>query len=344
MNWRLKVLLSINDMNGLTLTTMMNTKTNTRRMVVPTRSVFGIAMSLATAFVMATETVTPSANPPTERPAVAAMKEPDRVVLLVVNGQEITARNYAEALQRSANLGGPVSDSSEARKAVIRQMVAGLLLKEDLRKKGLLNEKQSQAEQSEVLKKFAAEHFPLPKEIDESAAFKYYEDHKSDFGIPEMMRISQIQFVVPEGAQDTVKAEVKAKTEATLKRLEGGEPFSRLAGELTENPLGKLPQGDLGFLNVNTNEWLKKNLAGLKAGQHTGVVESPSGYEILMITDVRPALITPYPNARDKVIQRAKVLEQQRLRDIYIGGLAKQAKIEIKDTDLAKLFAKGIFD
>lgn len=324
---------------------MMNTKANKGRPAgLNLLAALGMAMSLQAASALATEKATPAASATPERPAVAAMKEPERVVLLVVNGKEITARNYAEALQRSANLGGAVSDSTEGRKAMIRQMVAGLLLKEDLTKQGLLNEKQSQTEQSEVLKKFAAEHFPLPKEIDESAAFKYYEEHKADFGIPEMVRISQIQFVVPEGAQDTVKAEVKAKAEATLKRLEGGEAFAKLAGELTENPLGKLPQGDLGFLNMNANEWLKKNLAGLKAGQHTGVVESPTGYEILMITDVRPALITPYPNTRDKVVQRAKVLEQQRLRDIYISGLAKQAKIEIKDTDLAKLFAKGIFD
>jgi parvulin-like peptidyl-prolyl isomerase len=272
------------------------------------------------------------------------MKEPERVVLLVVDGQEVTARNYAEALQRNANITGASSDSPEARKAMFKQIVAGLLLKEDLRKKGLMNDKQSQAEQGEVLKKFAAEHFPMPKEVDESLAYRYYEEHKSDFGIPEMARITQIQFVVPEGAQDTVKAEVKAKAEAALKRLEAGEPFAKLAGELTENPLGKLPQGDLGFLNVESSPWLKSHVAGLKPGQHTGVVESPSGYEILMVSDVRSALITPYPNAREKVIQRVKVLEQQRLRDVYIGGLAKQAKIEIKEPEVAKLFPKGIFD
>ena len=302
-----------------------------------------LASALVSSFVANPATATENVAPG-DRPAVSAMKEPERVVLLSVNGQEVTARNYAEAMQRNANLTGGSSDSPEARKALIRQIVAGLLLKEELRKKGLLNDKQSQPEQGEVLKKFAAEHFPLPKEIDESVAYRYYEEHKSDFGIPEMSRISQIQFVVPEGAQDNIKAEVKAKAEAALKRLEAGEPFPKLAGELTENPMGKLPQGDLGFLNVESNPWLKGNVAGLKPGQHTGVVESPSGYEILMVTDVRAALITPYPNAREKVIQRVKVLEQQRLRDAYIGGLAKQAKIEIKDADLAKLFPKGIFD
>lgn len=302
-----------------------------------------IAMTFASGIVRNTAIAAEKVASP-DKPAVAALKEPERVVLLVVNGQEITARSYAEAMQRNANLTGASSDSPEARKALIRQIVAGLLLKEELKKKGLLNDKQSQAEQGEVLRKFAAEHFPLPKEVDESVAFKYYDEHKSDFGIPEMVRVSQIQFVMPEGAPDNIKSDVKSKAEAALKRLEAGEPFPKLAGELTENPLGKLPQGDLGFLNIESNPWLKSNVSGLKPGQRTGVIESPSGYEILMVSDVRPPLITPYPNAREKVVQRVKVIEQQRLRDIFIGELAKQAKIEIKDADISKLFDKGIFD
>jgi hypothetical protein len=54
-------------------------------------------------------------------------------------------------------------------------------------------------------------------------------------------------------------------------------------------------------------------------------------------------VISPYPNSREKVIQRVKVAEQQRLRDEYVASLGKAAKIEIKEADLKKLFPNGLY-
>ncbi len=270
-------------------------------------------------------------------------KEQPKVVLLTVNGYEITARDYAEHLQRNAAHVGAAVNTPEARIRIVKQLVDSQLLKEKLTQDGVLNEKQSQAEQSAALQKFASEHFPLPKTVEESVAYSYYQAHKDEFGIPEMVRVSQIQFLAPEDASEKSKAEAKAKADAALKRLQAGEPFPKLAAELTENPLGKVPEGDLGYLAIGANPWLKKSLEGLGMGKYTNVLESPAGYEILMVTDIRPAVISPYPNSREKVMQRVKVSEQQRLRDEYVATLGKAAKVEIKDADIKKLFPNGIY-
>lgn len=285
----------------------------------------------------------PEQGQASQRPGLQAMKEPPKVVLLTVNGNEITAKDYAEAMQRNVNLTGAAVNTPEGRSAIFRYVVGSQLLKEHLKKEGILKEKQDQQEQTAALKKFADAHFPMPNVLDEPAIFRYYQQHQVEFGIPEMVRVSQIQFQVPDGADENVKQAAKAKGEAAVKRIEAGEDFAKLAGELTENPLGKLTQGDLGYLDMSQNSWLKKSLEGLPQGKPTGLLESPAGFEILKVTDVRPAVITPYANARDKALQRAKVAEQQRLRDAYIAGLAKQAKIEIKDPDVKKLFPNGIF-
>jgi parvulin-like peptidyl-prolyl isomerase len=269
--------------------------------------------------------------------------EKPKVVLLTVNGNEITAKDYAEYLQRNAEHIGVAVNSPEARVSIIRQLVGGQLLKEKMKQDGVLNENLSSVEQSAALQKYANEHFPLPKTVDESVAYQYYQEHKGDFGIPEMVRVSQIQFLAPEGSSEQLRAEAKLKADAALKRLQAGEPFPKLAAELTENPLGKVPEGDLGYLAIGATPWLQKSLDGIAVGKYTGVLESPAGFEILMVTDIRPAVITPYPNAREKVMQRVKVAEQQRLRDEYVATLGRTAKIEFKDADIKKLFPNGLY-
>ncbi len=293
------------------------------------------------AFGMAAEPAADAASNPQTPPSPLPQQE--KVVLVRVNGGEITTQDFVEHMQRNAAHIGAAINSSEARIATIRQMVGSQLIKQQLEKEGLLNDKQSQAETSAALQKFAAKNFPPPATPDEKKAYQYYLDHQSEFGIPEMVRVSQIQFQVAETATDAQKAEIKQKAENALNRLTAGEPFAKLAVELTENPLGKIPQGDLGYLSPASDPWLKKSLEGIKVGQHTGVIESAAGYEILMVTDVRPAVISPYPNARDKVLKRVSAAEQQELRDKYIATLAKDAKIEILEPNIQKLFPKGIF-
>lgn len=276
-------------------------------------------------------------------PGAGVGKEQPKVVLLTVNGHEITARDYVEHLQRNAANVGAAVNTPEARTRIVKQLVDSQLLKEKLKQDGVLNEKQSEVEQSAALQKFASEHFPLPKSVEESVAYQYYQEHKAEFGIPEMVRVSQIQFLAPEDSSEKGKVDAKAKADAAYKRLQDGESFPKLAAELTENPLGKVPEGDLGFLAIGANPWLKKSLEGFGKGKYTDVLESPAGYEILMVTDIRPAVISPYPNVREKVMQRVKVAEQQRLRDKYVASLGKAAKIEIKDADIKKLFPNGLY-
>jgi len=107
--------------------------------------------------------------------------------------------------------------------------------------------------------------------------------------------------------------------------------------------LARLPRGDLGFIGIDQSDWLHKATASLKQGDRTGVLESPAGYEILLVTDRRPALITPYANVRNKVIQILRAKEQRVAESNYMKGLAKNSKIEIVQPELLSLFPNGIF-
>lgn len=269
-------------------------------------------------------------------------KQPPRVVMFKTNGVEVTVQDYANFLQRN-QVYVQKSMTDEGKAEVIREIIGNQLLKDDIVRKGLAKKDGTAAELGEAFQKLAKEHFPLPPMPEEETVYKYYLDHQNDYGIPEMVRISQIQFRIPDNATAEQKTAARQRAEAALRRLDAGEAFPKVAAELTENPSAKPPQGDIGFLPREGDPWLTDAVRNLKVGERTKVIESPAGYEILMLTDVRKALITPYANVRDKVIQRMRAAGQAKQRDAYIKELARNAKIEIVQPELKPLFPKGVF-
>ncbi|RMD69643.1 MAG: peptidylprolyl isomerase, partial [Gammaproteobacteria bacterium] len=244
-------------------------------------------------------------------------KKPPKVVMVRVDGEEITVADFMQYISKDARRVYQAVDP-KGKVQLVRQMIIDRLLKLAMKKEGLLPENPTQDDYRKAYEKLSAKHFPLPPPPSEEEAYRYYLEHQDLFGIPEMVRVSQIQFRVSPNASAEEKAKVKRKAEEALKRLEAGEPFEKLAAELTENPHAKLTKGDLGFLPRRGDPWLEKALDDLKVGEHTGVIESPVGYEILKITDVRKGIVAPFPNVKDKVIQRMRLEGRQKALMAYI--------------------------
>jgi parvulin-like peptidyl-prolyl isomerase len=262
-----------------------------------------------------------------------------------IGADEITVQEFMQFLSHNpSQISEMLTPAGKAN--LLRKAIANRLLIQEMGKEGLLSGKPTPDDYQKAFPKLAAKHFPLPPVPDKESLHQYYLDHQQDFSIPAAVRLSQIQFRFSEQAKQVSaedKAATKKRAEAALHRLEKGESFAKLAGELTEYPRAKPSQGDLGFIPRQEDPWLEKALAGVKAGQHTGILESPVGYEILMLTEEREAIITPFPEARDKVAQRMQLDRQNQLRDAYVKELAKKVKVEILSDDLKEEFSKGIF-
>ena len=266
--------------------------------------------------------------------------------LIIVEGVSITARDYANFLQSNPNIIKDAIDSETGKTEALREMVGIYLMRRAMYDEGLLNRNKAEPERKEIsdaYEELSKRHFPRPPKADDAAAYAYYQAHPGQFGIPGMMRLSQILFVIPRGAGDAVKAVARERADKALKRLEAGEKFAEVAKDLTENALGKLTAGDIGFLDPEQQEWLKKAVGGLKPGQRTGLVESPDGYEILEVTDFRPGLVSPFANVRDQAVKAVGDEAQKKVRDAYVRELAAKAKIEIVMPNIQALFPNGVF-
>ena len=265
-----------------------------------------------------------------------------RVVMARVGPDEITVQEFMKFLAENSDQVAEAT-TTDGRVKLLRKAIANRLLVQAMDKDGLLPKKATPEDYQKAFPKLAKKHFPAPPVPDEKSLHQYYLDHQQAFGIPASVRLSQIQFRFPEKASAEDKAAAKKRAEAALRRLEGGESFAKLAGELTEYPPAKQSQGDLGFIPLQVDPWLVKALAGVKVGQHTGILESPVGYELLLITEERAAITTPFPDVRNKIAQQMQLDKQNQLRDAYVKELAKTIKVEIVSDDLKEEFAKGIF-
>ncbi len=87
---------------------------------------------------------------------------------------------------------------------------------------------------------------------------------------------------------DTVKA--YSKILSIKKRIDGGEDFTTLAKELSEDPSAKSNGGDLGYFTAFQMVFPFEEAAyNTPIGQISGIVRTRFGYHILKVVDQRPA-------------------------------------------------------
>lgn len=271
----------------------------------------------------------------TADPLLPAYGPEHKVVMARVGNETITVSDFMKYLTQDTRL-VVKAKTAEGRAEVLRSLLINRLLEEGMRQEGFLPRDQAVDNKGymEAFQKLAAKYFPRPEVPSEEALYKYYEEHPDFYGIPAMVRIGQIQFQVPENADENTKAAVKAKADDAVKRLRAGESFSKLAEELSDNPQGKVAKGDLGFFQPEKDEWLRKAVADLKVGQFSEALESPVGYEVLLLQDKRDAMLAPYRNVRDNVIARMQEEVQVKAREDYAWKVAKKIGVSIEKPEL----------
>ncbi len=275
----------------------------------------------------------PAAPPSDDKAESEQNRDMPRVVMARVGDEEITVAQFMELISKRPQLVRSATTSA-GKARIVQTMIDSRLLKLAMQQEGLLPKRPGAADIQRAYLRLSKQYFPLPPTPGDKELYAYYQAHREEFGIPATVHVSQLQFRVPEGADEPQHQAARARAEQALQRLEKGESFAELARELTENSHAKVSGGDLGFLPRKASPWLDKALQGLKVGRHTGVVESPVGYEILLLMDVRETVITPFANVRDQVAQHLRLAAQAQARTEYIRKLAKEVGVEIVQKDL----------
>lgn len=148
----------------------------------------------------------------------------------------------------------------------------------------------------------------------------YYVAHTNSFLVEEQVKLRMI--VLNKTGDDPTQAHKLA--DEILAKLDGGASFSEMASVYSQD--SKRNQG--GAWDWVEKSVLRKELGdvafGLKAGEKSGVIETPEACYILLVEDKRLAHVKPLNDVRDEIEKVLLSQERDRLQKQWIDRLKKK--------------------
>jgi peptidyl-prolyl cis-trans isomerase D len=134
---------------------------------------------------------------------------------------------------------------------------------------------------------------------DENVSSKYTQQHE--------VHARHILFRVPRDADDAARAKALASATDVKKKIDAGGDFVALVKEFSEDPGTKDKGGDLGFFPRGrmVGEFDEAVFA-LNAGEVSEIVETPYGFHIIKVEEVREERQKPLDEVREEVVTAIK--------------------------------------
>ena len=173
-------------------------------------------------------------------------------------------------------------------------------------------------------------------EIDDKELRKRYELEKDAYRLPERARIREIVVVIPEGADVSARALLRARVEEAATRARGGESFEALVKEFSDSP-SKEKGGSIGI--VSKGELLApldQAVFATAAGSVAGPVESPAGFHLLLVEERLPSEIPGFEAVKERLRNSADQESFNRDYLAYIEKLRKEAYVQVFEANLPR--------
>ena len=164
---------------------------------------------------------------------------------------------------------------------------------------------------------------------------QYYNDHKSQFMVPEEADSRHILISVPPNADAKTVAAAQAKAESILKQLQNGADFAALAKKYSDDPGSKDKGGELGYVTRGTMVPSFDNAIFTQPIGKLTIVRSQYGFHIVQVEGRHPAhqqaLSDVLPDIQATLIRNQTAAAetqyaQQLTNEADKNGLAKTAE------------------
>jgi parvulin-like peptidyl-prolyl isomerase len=194
----------------------------------------------------------------------------------------------------------------------------------------------SQVQQVEVAGKIA---------VSEEEIKKYFAENRDTFTTQPQLTLREILVSVPSTDKGVNVAEddaARAKAEEIRKRLEAGEPFAKLASELSDS--GSKANGGLicPIARTDLSPELLKEIDPLKVGEMTRVLRTTRGYQIIELESRTEQKVKTLDEARAEIADRLAGNKQRGHMLNYLKQLRAQAIIDWKNDEIKKAYDLGI--
>jgi peptidyl-prolyl cis-trans isomerase SurA len=156
----------------------------------------------------------------------------------------------------------------------------------------------------------------------------YYERNKDRYGGENQYRLKHLYAKVPSYETEVEKNKIFETMKAVREKLNRGEEVDTILSEYG-NTSPPVQGGDLGSFKLSElSAQIRKELAGLKKGQSTRVMETKFGYQIVIIDDIEAtpgkSLEKATPEIQEKLYQEVINKKFQS----WLGDLRKRSHIK----------------
>lgn len=167
---------------------------------------------------------------------------------------------------------------------------------------------------------------------------QHYNDHITRYRKEKEVRARHILVKVAQDAPDADKNAARERLLAAKARIEGGEDFATVAGEVSEDEGSKASGGDLGFFGKGRMVPPFEEAAfSLEVGKLSDPVETSFGYHLIQVQEVKEPEITELASVRldiarqlmreEAQAQRARAVAQQALEGMKAGKSVEELGI-----------------
>ena len=252
-------------------------------------------------------------------------------LLLIQRGRELEYalgdqqfKQILEDIKKSNNITEESQFQAELKQAGMTEAD----LRRDIERRMMID----QVQRAEVTSKLSAT---------EEESREYFEAHRTEFTTPSEIMLREILIEVPNsdrGVNVAQDDEAKARAEDVRQRLLKGEPFPRLAADVSSSP-SKANGGLIGPIRMDElAPQLQQLLSKLKVGEVAEIIRTSRGYQILKVESRTDVKSRSFEDARNDIARRVIEGKGRAALQKYLDQLRGQARIDWKNAELQRAY------
>lgn len=223
----------------------------------------------------------------------------------------------------------PDSLVDEQVQSVIREKYGGdrVRFDKELEASGMTREEFRQRQKDDIIYQLMREQYVPEPIISPLKVENYYHAHQDQFTVPARVKFRWIRI---DKTDDDTNNVARERMQEILSQLKDGAQLTDLAQ--TYNTLARhsnLDAKDDEWLEVSKlNDAFRDQVAKLKTGEYTAVIETPQSFLVLRVDDTGPAHVTPLGDVRNDIGKILVVQEQNRRAAAWISRLKAKTFIQ----------------
>ena len=157
----------------------------------------------------------------------------------------------------------------------------------------------------------------------------YREQYGEQPRLEPFLTISHILIQPKTNSEEDVK-EARARIDALVKRLDGGEDFAALARDASDGPSAK-KDGVLGsFRRGQLDPEFERAAFGLRVGQRSGVVRTKFGFHVIKVVKAEERNVPEVEERKEKLRFELRQKAMERRQRAYLQTLKSRAFVDVK--------------